>query len=201
MFVSSKKSALAGLAGLAMIALSAGTAHAQLTVAGNTTGSSLSGTTGGLVFTPSTFSVTTVNGFAAIGGATENLGLFSLPLSTTTTNINGMFNLVVNFTAPTGTSPNPLAQMATVTGAVSSTAGGAFIDFTNTPTLITFTQFGGGSFFFSVDDVSVEAGNAGATLTGRITGANVIPEPGTMTLLGMGALGALGMVRRRRSAK
>ena len=29
----------------------------------------------------------------------------------------------------------------------------------------------------------------------------VIPEPGTMTLLGMGALGALGMVRRRRSAK
>jgi hypothetical protein len=31
--------------------------------------------------------------------------------------------------------------------------------------------------------------------------AGVIPEPGTMTLLGMGALGALGMVRRRRNAK
>ncbi len=26
----------------------------------------------------------------------------------------------------------------------------------------------------------------------------IIPEPGTMTLVGMGALGALGMVRRRR---
>jgi hypothetical protein len=34
-----------------------------------------------------------------------------------------------------------------------------------------------------------------------VPGQGVIPEPGTMTLLGMGALGALGMVRRRRNAK
>ncbi len=31
-----------------------------------------------------------------------------------------------------------------------------------------------------------------------VQGGEVIPEPGTVTLLGMGALGALSMIRRRR---
>jgi hypothetical protein len=39
------------------------------------------------------------------------------------------------------------------------------------------------------------------TITPLAVPGGVIPEPGTMTLLGMGALGALGMVRRRRNAK
>jgi hypothetical protein len=40
----------------------------------------------------------------------------------------------------------------------------------------------------------------GGVLLARPAQVEVIPEPGTVTLLGMGALGALGMVRRRRAA-
>ena len=56
----------------------------------------------------------------------------------------------------------------------------------------------GGSFFVTLNDVAVNPGEQVA-LSARISGANVIPEPGTLSLLGMGALGALGMVRRRRN--
>ena len=40
----------------------------------------------------------------------------------------------------------------------------------------------------------------GGVLLARPAQADVIPEPATVTLVSMGALGALGMVRRRRSA-
>jgi len=65
-----------------------------------------------------------------------------------------------------------------------------------------FTQTASDFSYGQSSDLQPGTGN----VTGKITTVTpvavpVIPEPGTMTLLGMGALGALGMVRRRRAAK
>ena len=57
----------------------------------------------------------------------------------------------------------------------------------------------GGYLQVGIDPANPDNG-ATATFSDISIAAQVIPEPGTMTLLGMGALGALGMVRRRRRA-
>jgi hypothetical protein len=96
-------------------------------------------------------------------------------------------------------SPNPLVQTATVTGSVAATGtGGVFIDFNNTPQMLTFTQGQGGSFLFAIDDVNISSGGSGVELTGRITGVNIIPEAGTLSLLSTGLLGIGGIALRRR---
>jgi len=210
MFVSSKKSVLAGLAGLAMIALSAGSAHAQLTIAGTTSGTFSNPLGTNVVFNQaSPFTVTTVNGQASLGSANTagegSLGSFTVSANPFTVPTGTTFNFLIDFTQPSGVSPDPITTSAAVSGqVVNNTTGGVFIDFINTPLMFTFTGNPTpglpGSFFLTFNDVAVNPGETVA-LSARITGANVIPEPGTMTLLGMGALGALGMVRRRRSAK
>jgi len=210
MFVSSKKSALVGLAGFAMIALSAGSAHAQLTISGITSGTFSNVVSPNLVFNQAVpFTVTTVNGNASLGSANVagdgSLGSFTASANPFTVAAGTTFNFIIDFTAPSGVSPDPRTFQAAVSGqVVNQTTGGFFIDFDNTANMFTFTGIPTpglpGSFMFTLNDVAINPGETVA-LSGRITGANVIPEPGTMTLLGMGALGALGMVRRRRSAK
>src|SRR6201989_814543 len=141
-----------------------------------------SATSGGLTFSNSTFSGTTAAGFRALGGTANpgsnfnNLG--SVSLSTAPQSYNTPFTLLVTFTAPQGiTGSNSATFTATITGTVrSDNTGGVFIDFNNTPLLFTFndtncepnpeaqppsagnTTCGTGSFFFSVNDISIDPG-------------------------------------------
>ena len=214
-----KFKALATAAGV-VLALSGGAAHAvetvfngfsngcfaisPLTTCPPPTDSSgtQTATLAGLTYLNSNFSGTTASGFLGIGAVgvapgggfnVNNLGSFTLSGAPFSYDGNH-FTLKVTFVDPTGILPSGSPIFTdTVFGTVAADGrGGTFIDFNNTPQVFTFAN---GSFSFSVNDVTVQAGETIA-LSGTIR-VTAVPEPETYALF-MAGLAAVGFMSRRR---
>jgi PEP-CTERM motif len=126
------------------------------------------------------------------GGANDNLGKFSL--TTTPDLLNAyqgdVFKLLVSFTLP-GTTGN--IYQAVLNGSVSNLGGSLFLDFDNTPILLTASD--GTMFTLAVSDLNVTAGNENVGLQGTI---RAVPEPATWALMILGFAGVGAAMRRSR---
>ena len=203
---------LAGLVG--MLVLVQGTALADITVQGSTSGAFWNGTSNqgsdvaSLYFSGNSFG-------SQSSDLTLNLGSFSIEcIICSNTNFQPYdFKLTVNFTIPQGTTGTPVIGDVSgkVKGIFASTENSVGIDFGG-PTLFTYSNASGsGQFYLTVNDIA--AGSipvyGDAMLTGSITGAtftpngggtDATPEPGSIVLLGT-LVGGLGLwMKRRRSA-
>ena len=215
-----KFKALAATAG-AVLALSSGGAQAVETVfAGYTNGcfsilplttctptadtsGTQTATVGGLTYLMSNFSGLTAGGFLGIGSQgmappaynVNNLGSITLTGSPFVYDGNH-FSLMVTFVDPTGILPGnqPIFRDNLFGTVLADGQGGVFLDFDNTARMFTFPN---GSFTFSVNDVTAQAGQSIA-LSGTIRSqVTTVPEPETYALL-MAGLAAVGFMSRRR---
>ena len=176
------------------------------TIAGSTTGCFISAvgnnnttagcntttaTDAGLTFTQGTFNVLTdANGFAGIGGGSNNLG--DISLSTAAANYSGdKFVLNVTITDPAvGVGSVPTLQLF---GDVTITAGGGVnITFVN-PTEIALAN--GENLTLNVNPVSLFPQGPNSAPT-AITGNATVPEPSAVLLLSSGLLSLAGIRRR-----
>ncbi len=82
---------------------------------------------------------------------------------------------------------------------------GAPADVLSTRTAILGIEFGigsgwgSGTFSGFVDNVSIGFGNNATTFNFETVAANVVPEPGSFALMGLGIFAALGARKRKRA--
>jgi MYXO-CTERM domain-containing protein len=186
-------------------------AQAQTQVTGTTTGCftigcvpSSSATLGGLTFTGTTFNdVTSVGGFLGLGGAVNNLGIYTLLNSPTFDYQNRFFSLDVAFTAP-ATVPGSNTFNALLEGEVNPNGqGGVQINFLNHDFAFNFSDANSPTNVLQlhINDIALnpDQTNYGS---GNIRVATGLPVPGPTAGVGalplMMLLGFLGWRWRRR---
>jgi hypothetical protein len=198
------------LIGVVLAALSS-PALAQTQVTGTTTGCftigcvpSSSATLGGLTFTGTSFSdVTSVGGFLGLGGAVNNLGIYTLLNAPTFDYTNRAFTLDVAFTAPT-TIPGSTQFNALLQGEVNPNGqGGVNVSFLTHDFAFNFSDANSPTNVLQlhINDIAInpDQSNFGS---GYIQVATGLPVPAPTA--GMGALplltllGVLGWRWRRR---
>jgi hypothetical protein len=170
-----------------------------------TPGAQISTGAGGLVYTTSTFDlggadhnsfVSSTNLLNQAGLSGGDIGYFTL--GSTPANYNGIFNLLVTFTAPPGA--GTATMTANVTGQVLTQQNGdVTIDFfndSNNPLLLTYN---GGAFSFYLNDLDIAGtSTVGTALTGKMTVA--VPEPASWGLMLLGFAGIGAAMRRKRNS-
>jgi hypothetical protein len=204
---------LLSLTALAALALASPAAAQQTQVTGTTTGCftfgcvpTSSATLGGLTFTGTTFSdLTSSTGFLGLGGAVNNLGLYTLLNSPTFDYTGQLFSLNVAFSAP-ATVPGSNTFNALLEGEVNPNgSGGVQVSFfthdfafnfadANSPTNV--LQLHINDIAINPDQTNYGSGNihvaTGLAVPGPLAGAGLVPL--------FGWLGMVAWRRRRQSA-
>jgi hypothetical protein len=216
---------------IAAVSLATPAAAAEITLDGYTNGCFYTGTscvpansdapqsanTQGLTFSNVGFDGTTISGDLPL-----TLGSFDFDPNGNVAFGGWNFNLRVSFDAPLGLDLPSAVLTAVLTGTASGApgqcskqglpapCGSVVIDFDNNPIPFSFTNGNAtGSFFLTVSDLTVFAGQTDIALAGRISGASQTvlttpndprqaPEPATLALFGVGLFALAAGVRRSR---